>query len=690
METMLRPLSRHESSGIDPTSNDELLRVALERFRQTAAYESAERVSQLEALRFRTGDHSVAAMRGAGGEAYPAPTMTVDRQSAFLKQVINSYRRSPLSIRVRPKSGGASKQVADILEGKIREIEQESEADQAYVVALDQAAGQGTGYIRLITEWTDDYSFEQTIRILPVYSRFAVYVDPASTHPAGLDMNFCFIVEKITRDSFMAKYRLQPPSSSQWQGTGDDAWFDGDFVQIADYYYRTWEETELVQFPNGTVVPSKDIGDIDPTWPKRTAQIPTIYCAKLCGSAVLSKSRWLGRYCPLVLVEGTRLDVDGQTIRTGIIQQTMTSQLAVDYAFCHEMEALALAPKAPYIAAAEQIAEYKDYWDRANDPYRPYLPYKPLQGIAPPQRQSVEPAIQALTVARQQAAQDMQAVLGVYEASLGAPSNEQSGVAVQRRKIEGDEATFHFPANLAWSIRAVGLQIVDILPKLYSRPTTLRQIGKDGAVTMTPVNQRVQDAQGNVEEHLLSQGSYDVAVDSGPAYSTQREMAAERLGELGRVLPQEMLPLISDLWVAQLDIPYAEEISARLKTIVPPEALDATKDKNPQTAIAALQNQIQQATQALQAMQQQLQQSQQTEQVATQQVQLLEQQVATMQARMADKTQENQIDVQKSQWQYEIDRQKNELTLLELQLKYSQQAPLNTANGVPAGVEESV
>ena len=175
----------------------------------------------------------------------------------------------------------------------------------------------------------------------------------------------------------------------------------------------------------------------------------------------------LGQYIPLIRVEGTRLDVDGQTIRTGIIQQTLTSQLAYDYAFCAEMEALALAPKAPYIAAAEQIAEYKDYWDRANDPYRPYLPYKPLQGIPPPQRQSVEPAIQALTMARQQAAEDMRAVLGLYRVSQGDGAPEQSGVAARTNKIEGDESTFHFPANLAWCIRAVGLQIVDILPKLY-------------------------------------------------------------------------------------------------------------------------------------------------------------------------------------------------------------------------------
>ena len=632
--TTLRPLRSRDRAALTPDGDDAILRQALDRFRLASEAEAVERAQQLEALRFRSGAHQTSALRSPSGEPYPAPAMTVDRQSAFLKQTVNAYRRAPLSIRVRPKSGGATKQIADVLEGKIREIEQESEAEIAYTVALDQAAGQGLGYFRLVTEWVDPHSFEQTLRICPIYSRFTVYVDPTARHPAGLDMQWAFVVERLSRDAFRAQYGVEPAPASQWSGTGDDVWYDDDSVQVADYFYKVWEETEVVQFPNGTVVPSKDIGAIDPTWPKRTTRIPTVWWAKMCGSTVLSKTRWLGQYCPLIRVEGTRLDVDGQTIRTGIIQQTMTTQLAYDYAFNAELEALAMAPKAPYIIAAEQISGYEQYWNRANDPYLPYLPYKPIAVgstfLPPPQRQTAEPAIQALSVARQQAAADMQAVLGMFDAAMGAPSNEQSGVAVRSKKIEGDQATFHFPANLAWSIRAVGLQIVDILPKLYSRPTTLRQVGKDGSVQMTQVNQ--MDAPEEQEQRLLSRGSYDVAVDSGPAYSTQREMAAERLGELGRVLPEQMLPLVADLWVAQLDIPYAEELAARLKTVVPPEALDATKDKNPQTAIAALQNQLAQLTQQAQQAAQALQQSQQTEQVATQQVKLLEQQVATMQA----------------------------------------------------------
>ena len=137
---------------------------------------------------------------------------------------------------------------------------------------------------------------------------------------------------------------------------------------------------------------------------------------------------------------------------------------------------------------------------------------------------------------------------------------------------------------------------------------------------MTPVNQT--DAPQEDEQRLLSKGCYDVAIDVGPSYSTMREVAAERLGELGRVLPPELLPMIADLWIGSLDVPNSEELAARLKTVVPPEALEATKDKNPQTAIAALQNQVQQATQALQQMQQQLQEATQIAEVSKQQLML--------------------------------------------------------------------
>lgn len=84
-----------------------------------------------------------------------------------------------------------------------------------------------------------------------------------------------------------------------------------------------------------------------------------------------------------------------------------------------------------------------------------------------------------------------------------------------------------------------------------------------------------------------------------------------------------------------------------------------------------LQNQVKQATEALQQMQQALEQSKQTETVATQQVQLLERALADAKVRFDNKTQELQLDAQKSQWQYQIDQEKNAIDWRELELKYS-------------------
>lgn len=671
--TTLLPLSAADRTALDPRSDRDILEEALARFAQAAAAEHAERAQQLDAVHFHAGDPRAAGwrLRGAPADA-PSPPLHVDRQSAYVYQVVNSYRKNPLGVRVRPRSGGASKATAEVLEGKIREIESTSEADQAYGKALEWAAAYGLGYLRLCTAWTDHTSFEQTLEIKPIPNRFSVYVDPSSVHPAGLDMNWCLVVERMSRTAFMTRYDRQPPPTAAWQGTGDAAWYDAETVLVADYLYRVWETVDLVQLPDGRVLPGAGLTDLDPTWPTRRAQRPTVYWVQLCGHAVLAKHRWLGQYCPVIRVEGNRIDVDGRIQRTGIIQQTMSAQLAYDYAFSAEIEAIALSPKAPYIVAVKQLSGYEEYWNRANDQFLPYLPYTPLEGVPPPQRQVVEPAIQALALARQQAAADMQAALGMFQASLGEESNEKSGVAIRSRKIEGDQATYHYPANLAWAIRAVGIQIVDILPHLYSGPTTLRHLARDGSVKMTPVNQRVQNAQGQVEEHLLARGQYDVVVDAGPSYSTQREMAADKLAQLGAVLPQEMLPMIADLWAGQLDIPASEEIAARLRTAVPPQALEATQESNPENKVAALQHQLQQLTVQTQMIAQQLQEAKQTEEVATQSVKLLEQQVAVMQARLADKQTENQLQAQKQQMDYDIDRGKLALEAQKLGLQAEQ------------------
>lgn len=680
--TTLPALTRAERIALDPRSDRDILDQARSRFQLAMEAERDERAQQKEAIDFRGGSHwpnHLLAIRQQPGRERPC--LVIPRQQQYIEQVINAYRRAPLGMRVRPKSGGATQQVAEILEGKLRDIEQDSEADIAYTVALDQATGQGLGYFRLTLDYEADDSFQQCVRIRPLYNRFAVYLDPASVHPAGLDAEWGFVVERWSESKFQQCYEVSSRDLAAWCGPDDAIWHHEGQVQVAEYYYRTWANDTLVQAPG---LPPLFLSEwpreleLDPRWPTRPTCRPRVWWAKMCGYAILERTRWLGRYIPILRVEGKRLDKDGTTQRTGMVQASADAQLAYDYARSAEAEAIALTPKAPYVVYDETIAGYEDEWDNANDAQQPYLRIRAVtkgpQLLPPPRREVAEPAVQAITQAAMLAAEDIKATLGMYDASVGARSNETSGVAIEQRKLEGDQTNYTYPANLAWSIRACGVQLLDLLPRLYSGPTTLRQVGQDGTITHTPVNQSYRDGQGQMQQHILAQGQYDVVVSSGPSYETNRVATADKLGALIGAVPQTA-PYLLDVWAGALDFPGSDELAQRLRTLVPPEALAASEQTDPRTQLVQLQNQLTQATQALQQAQQQLQQSQTTEQAATQQVALLERTVADMKVQLDNKQRELEVDARKAQWDYETKIQKNQIDWRELELKYGLGAP---------------
>lgn len=688
--TTLQPLTRHERMALSPDTDRDLIAEARARFTLAEEAENEERASHLDALKFRSGDHWPAVLQQGQEDGQPAPlTMVIDRLNPMIQQTINAYRKSPLAMRVRPKGGGASKQVADLLEGALRDIEQQSEADISYCVALDQAVGQGLGYFRLVTEYEDERSFQQVLRIKSLYNRFAVYVDPASTHPAGLDMEWAFIIDRWPTSKFCQYYEVSPQELTLFCGAYDGTWHTEAEVQVADYYYKTYATQTLVQLPNGQVLPTEGLSDLDPTWPTRETRVPTVHWVKLAGNAVLERTRWLGKHIPLVRVEGQRLDVQGRARRTGMIQAGRDAQVSVDVYSTMEATAIMAAPKSPWLLYAEQISGYERFWNQANDPTLPYLLHKAVvvggQLLPPPVRTVVEPAIQAITQAKLLAQQDLQATVGMFEASMGQPSNEQSGVAIDKRKIEAEGTNYTYSANLAWSIRALGTMCVDILPKLHTGPGELRQVSPDGTTKTTPVNRPYQDEQGQMQQHLLSQGQYEVVISSGPSYETSRMQVSEKLSGVLGAVPPEIQRYFLDTWAASLDFPGSEDLAQRLKTLVPPEALAASEQQDPKTQLVTLQNQLKQATEALQMLQQQNQQATQQAQVATQQVALLEQQVAQMQTRLADKSQENQLELAKTQADLELSREANQLKFEELRLKYGLGQPngaLMPTNGV--------
>jgi hypothetical protein len=206
----------------------------------------------------------------------------------------------------------------------------------------------------------------------------------------------------------------------------------------------------------------------------------------------------------------------------------------------------------------------------------------------PPQRQPLDSGVAAGSLQEAlNASDDIKAITGIYDASLGARSNETSGKAIIARQREGDVSTFHFIDNLARAIRHTGRVIIDLIPHVYNAPRIVRVIGEDGSQKPVPINQPTPKVDRHTGEpevdemgqaimavHDLSVGKYDLTVSTGPSYTTQRQETAEQMMMLIQAYPAAA-PLIGDILVKSLDWKGAEEIADRLKKMLPAQVTGA-------------------------------------------------------------------------------------------------------------------
>lgn len=553
------------------------------------------------------------------------PCLTINRLPSFIRQVTNATRQNKPAIRVHPVDDTSSQATAQILDGLIRNIEYTSSADVAYDTALDHAVTGGFGYFRINTAYADDDTFDQDIVIERIVNPLTVYGDDKSVMADSSDWNDAYITELYTKDEFLAKWKGAELSSWQtdYQDMKDE-WCSGDMVRVAERWLREEVPTTLLKLSDGMVMFKDKYLEIKPVLdsmgitvtgerPSRTMKVTQRI---ITGAEVLETNDWAGKYIPIVPVYGDELNIEGKRHFISLIRDAKDAQQMFNYWRTASTELVALAPKTPYIGPRGAFATDADKWATANVVSHPYIEY---DGGVPPQRQPFAgPPAGALQEALN-ASDDMKSIMGIYDAALGARSNETSGRAILARQRESDVSTFNFVDNLSRAIRHAGRILVDLIPKVYSGERVIRVIGEDESNEMVPINQPLppeyiqkmqQKAQDQAREVVqiydLANGKYDVTVQAGPSYTTKRQESAEQMMNFLQAFPQAA-PMVGDLMAKNLDWPGADDIAKRLKAMLPPQLQD---DGNPQ--VMMLQQQMQQmdgqAKQAVGQLQQQLQQ----------------------------------------------------------------------------------
>lgn len=577
-------------------TDDDLLKDAKEQFAKAEEAEADMRSAWLDDMRFaRLGEQWPSEMK-AKREREGRPCLTINKLPAFIRQVTNDARQNKPAIKCHAVDDDASEETAEILNGLIRNIEYTSNADVAYDTALDHAVTGGYGYFRITTDYSSDDTFEQDLKIERVVNPLTIWGDRDSTEADSSDWNVAFVSELLTKAEF--KRRYPKAQASDWDAAKtDDNWASDDKVRIAEWWTREEVKKKILQLSDGSVVTAD-------TWAKMKDYIYDPYQITvtqerevnsqkvtqriITPGEILETNPWAGRYIPIVPVYGDELNIEGIRYFLSLVRFAKDPQKMFNFWRTASTELVALQPKAPFIGAKGAFNTDAAKWATANVDSHAYIEYDAIGNQPPPQRQGFNGPPAAALQEAMNASDDMKSIMGIFDASLGARSNETSGRAILARQREGDVSTFNFIDNMARAIRHAGRILVDMIPAVYDAPRIIRVIHEDGRNENVTVNapfqppppekpediepQEAQElAAGIAKIYDLTVGKYDVTVESGPSYTTKRQESAEQMMQVMQAMPQAA-PLIADLVAKNLDWPGAEDIAKRLKAMLPPQA----------------------------------------------------------------------------------------------------------------------
>ena len=595
-----------------------VLDLARKRFDRVWTNEQEQRAAELDDLKFRAGEQwpdDVAAER----KTAERPMLTINLMGKFVRQVTGDIRLNKPSIKVRPADSGADVEMAETLSGMTRHIEQASDAQGAYVTAADSAASCGIGHFRILTQFSDDDTFEQDIRIKRIRNPFAVYWDPGAEEITKFDATWCFVTERMQKEDFEAKWPEARSADFKSSGLVDDitGWEEEDTVRIAEYWVKRPITKRLVLLETGetldvTGLKENELAGVEIVRQRRV-ETHEIVWYKMSGVEILEGPMpWAGKFIPIIPVVGEEIHIGDRQVRKGIIRDAKDPQRLYNFSRTMAAEAIQAAPKAPFMVTAAMIEGNKAKWDDANKGNPAYLVANvdpEMPGLLP---QRVAPAAipSALFSEAQFASEDMNGTTGIFPPSLGQKSNETSGVAIRERDLQSDVGTFVYIDNLARAIRHAGNILVDLIPKIYDTERIVRVLGEDDTEDFVPINvpavddndQPKLDKAGNqVLLNDVSAGKYDVKVTTGPSFSTRRTESAASMMDFAKAVP-EAAAAIGDLIAKNMDWPGAEIIAERLKKLLPPGL--AEEDEEPDEAELAAREQAQKAAEQQQQLEQ--------------------------------------------------------------------------------------
>lgn len=514
------------------------------------------------------------------------PRYTFDLTSPMIDQIVGEMDQSSFAISVSPASSGASKDIALVYEGLIRNIEQMSGADEIYSGAARGMVTCGMDGWRVVQEYASDDSFDQDLLIKPIHNWVdRVWFDPAAERRDKSDAEWVVVLHAISHDEYKRRWPDGRCSSIGESREGNAYYYKPDLIIVGELLYRRERERELVLMSNGATY------EVDDSYAMIADELAALGVTEV-KRRLSKKAEWRIRFfdgdsflgdeiqtvfgrCPIIPVYANYKIVEDKQISHGAVLKAMDPQRVLNYSLSREIEEGALAPRRKFWMTPKQAAGHEDQIETLNTNADPVQFYNPDPEVQTPPFETggaqINPGLRTISESMRQMV-TMSA--GLFAANMGDNPGLQSGVAIDKLQTKGNNGSYKYFRSMEIARAATGRVLVEAIPKVYNNHRTMRLLYEDGTMEMTDINQTIIDGQTGqlVTINDLSQGVYDVVCTSGPAFVNRQQETIEFLTNMAQIDPS-IMQIGGDVMLNAVSTPAAKQLAERKRALMLREGL---------------------------------------------------------------------------------------------------------------------
>jgi len=352
---------------------------------------------------------------------------------------------------------------------------------------------------------------------------------------------------------------------------------------------------------------------------------------KIAGDYVLDETVFPSEQLPLVFVDNkSSYDKNGKQCCHSFFDDAVDTQRYINYLRTQSAYILKVSRYDQWIGSKKNVSslDTQRIWRDPNNT-QGMLPYdESPSGIKPEQIRPPELSA-SLFQQYQLAIEDLYTCTGLYPARMGNMGNsggEASGKAIDGWERQGSYVTETFRQSINRAIATGGSIVNEMIPKVYDTQRVIALMTPDEGMKNITINEQADDYGAQVNNNIRK-GTYQVRLLPGPSFEGQKQQALNSLREVLQVDPAAF-NLVADLYADNLPMANSREIKNRLKTLVPPQIIEAGKtgkmpqESGPNPEQQAIQLQQQQMQMEAQFKQQQIELKKKDLELKSQQMQI--------------------------------------------------------------------